>query len=349
MPSPTCLLIYPEANTFVQKDIQAMENLGVAVIAIQSKPTKNPIVFVCRQILLGLSILLHISASQQLVCWFADYHSLIPLLLARLWRKKSLIIVGGFDAVSDSVNRYGIFRKKGLRQQFARWSYRLANRIWVVDTSLSDGCPFARERDGIASGLNYWMPDLASKIEVVPTGYDPSFWKSTQSPQKKTVITVASITSQQVIVRKGISAFVALAKATPQWSFTIVGDAKGLVAQWPDLPSNLTVMKRKTPAELVALYSKSQVYFQASRVEGLPNVLCEAMLCGCIPMGQKAFGIPEAIGQTGILFDKTNDVEKMKKMLYETVNYNPQNSRKRIIEKYHQERRNNNLRQLFNL
>jgi glycosyltransferase involved in cell wall biosynthesis len=33
--------------------------------------------------------------------------------------------------------------------------------------------------------------------------------------------------------------------------------------------------------------------------EGLPNALCEAMLCGCVPVGTKRNGIPTAIGDCG--------------------------------------------------
>ncbi|MFN8208916.1 MAG: glycosyltransferase, partial [Bacteroidales bacterium] len=35
--------------------------------------------------------------------------------------------------------------------------------------------------------------------------------------------------------------------------------------------------------------------------EGMPNALCEAMLCGCIPVGSNVEPIPEIIGDTGFI------------------------------------------------
>jgi len=38
--------------------------------------------------------------------------------------------------------------------------------------------------------------------------------------------------------------------------------------------------------------------------EGFPNALCEAMLCGCIPVGSDVAAIPEIIGDTGYILRK---------------------------------------------
>jgi len=51
--------------------------------------------------------------------------------------------------------------------------------------------------------------------------------------------------------------------------------------------------------ELIKYYQKAKVY-QLSEYEGLPNALCEAMLCECVPAGTRYCGIPTAIGDTGM-------------------------------------------------
>ena len=193
-------MVYPVLNTFVQKDIEALESLGVSVIRLRVTPSKSPLLFGLRLIYAGIRALALLQPNTILVSWFCDYHSFLPLGIAKIMGRKRMIIVGGFDAVSDPENNYGIFVKKGLRQRIARWNYRLASDIWVVDASLRDGCPHAKARHGIVSGLLNWMPQLQNKIYVVPTGYDPDFWKPTNQKRKpKSILTVASITSQTII------------------------------------------------------------------------------------------------------------------------------------------------------
>ena len=66
------------------------------------------------------------------------------------------------------------------------------------------------------------------------------------------------------------------------------------------------------------------------------NVLCEAMLCECIPIGNTVFGIPDVIGPTGFLFQGAQDL----KAVLQFIKTTPSDSdlgvlaRKRIIHNY---------------
>src|SRR5690606_39307412 len=52
-------------------------------------------------------------------------------------------------------------------------------------------------------------------------------------------------------------------------------------------PENVTIVGPRPREALPAEYGAASVYLQLSRSEGLPNVLCEAMACGCIPVGDR--------------------------------------------------------------
>jgi glycosyltransferase involved in cell wall biosynthesis len=58
--------------------------------------------------------------------------------------------------------------------------------------------------------------------------------------------------------------------------------------------------------DLLPFYQSAKVYCQPSRWEGLPNALCEAMCCGCIPVATEVGGNPTAVGHTGFLVPTYN-------------------------------------------
>ena len=59
------------------------------------------------------------------------------------------------------------------------------------------------------------------------------------------------------------------------------------------------------------------------------------MLCGCVPIGSQVFGIPDAIGSTGILFDLETDLEQVADFINSNIGTKEfKNARKRIKKKF---------------
>ena len=247
--------------------------------------------------------------------------------------KKSVLIVGGYDAIVDKQFKHGLFYKKGLRTAVAKLNYRFAQEIWVVHNTLEFGCQQAYFDNGIISGIRNIIKQDTLNIKEVPTGYDSKFWKNIKKQKSNSVVTVAFFNSKRVLDIKGVSLFNEIAKRIPSYNFTIVGEDGIKISDYIELSRNVNVMGVKTQTQLREIYSNHRYYFQGSRLEGLPNSLCEAMLCECTPIGSEYFGIPHVIGETGLIFTKSNPLETVIQFILNN-NINASKARQRIINQF---------------
>ena len=169
-------IVYSIKRSFVKSDISILDALGFNVLEIQSKPDKRFLYFVLNRIKEKVKSILYISRSRFLISWFNDYHSFIPILFSKLFFKKSIIIVGGYDAIVDNKNKHGLFFKSGLRSFIAKMNYIMVSEVWVVHKSLENGCDLAKQKFNIISGVRSFTKKKTIVIKEINTGYDARFW-----------------------------------------------------------------------------------------------------------------------------------------------------------------------------
>jgi glycosyltransferase involved in cell wall biosynthesis len=246
--------------------------------------------------------------AQKMYSFFAGFHCFAHLLVAKVLRKPTLIMAGGFDTASIPSLQYGVFYKKNLLQLCVRMEYKLADAIGVVDKSLLH-CKntYADTRGiGFETGLLAFMPSLSSKVSVVEGGADTAFWQlPSEETTREGVLFVAVISQLPTLHAKGGDLLLEIAAMHPDISFTFVGLTVFVMREIKKRNlQNVVLLPSLGWEELRTLYQHHKVLALPSYSEGLPNVLCEAMLCGCIPLVSHVNGMPAAVGDAGYVLDR---------------------------------------------
>lgn len=285
-------------------------------------------------------------------CWFGGYHGFFPVLLSKIFKKKSIIVVGGYDAAYVPSISYGIFYTGGFQLWCVKMIYKWATWICPVDESLVKSTNYYADPCGVGykTGILNFIPLVQSKMVVLPTGYvEPKMPRS--DLKKSGILSIAMIQNDKDFYLKGLDIVIDLANKLGQYSFTFVGiDPYYFKTIESKIPENLQIMFPLDNNSLMEVYMNHKIYLQISMSEGLPNSLCEAMLFGCIPIGSNVNGIPKAIGNTGfILYEKK--IQTLIGYVVEAMELDDkqgQKARERILEMFPLEKRVSSLLSIIN-
>ena len=265
--------------------------------------------------------------------WFASVHSAFVVLLAKIFHKKSIIVLGGADVANEKDYDYGIWNSRW-KSVIVRYGIRHADVVLPVAEALTLEAIRLAEYDG-------------KNIETLPTGYDVERWQPA-GPKEPFVLTVGATPDLVRVKKKGIDVLLQVAKRLPDVPFVVIGIAPEVQRQL-EIPSNVQCLPFVPQDELTHFFQRAKVFFQPSRHEGMPNTLCEAMLCGCIPVGANVYGIPAAIGPAVYLIDGDNVAAyagALAKALAAPDSAG-RAARERIVELFPKEKREERLRNLI--
>ena len=284
-----------------------------------------------RGILAPFRILPRILAVDLSYTWFASTYAFWAVTLAKMFGKPALVVVGGVDAAKIPEIGYGLWRSPW-RSALVRRALRNATRVLVV-----------------APNLKKRLIELAryagENIAWVPTGYDGTYWYP-EGVKERLVLTVAACEDVPRLRAKGIDFLVRCALQMPDTRFVVAGVHERALRQ-AMLPEalNVRVLPYGSQEELRRLYQVARVYCLPSLTEGMPNSLCEAMLCGCVPVATDVGGVPEVLGDVGFRV-RYGDVEGMVRALggaLDAPREDASRARLRIAEIFPLERREREL------
>jgi glycosyltransferase involved in cell wall biosynthesis len=262
--------------------------------------------------------------------WFASGHSFLAVLISILFRKRSIIVAGGYDVAFVPEINYGQYTLGWQKKMYTDFVLRNADVILAV-SEFTKRELLARARP--------------KRVEIVYNAVDTEKFRP-EGKKERLVMTIAS-GKKNIMKLKGIDTFVEAAAHNPDTKFLVLGlsdeDMKSIIARGK--PDNIEIRGYVAHEELIGYLQRAKVYCQLSYRESFGMALSEAMACECVPVATERGALPEVVGDTGFYVpygDPEKTSEAIKKAL-EASAYLGKKARERIEEMFALEKREREL------
>ncbi|HYM20071.1 MAG TPA: glycosyltransferase family 4 protein [Candidatus Kapabacteria bacterium] len=290
----TITFVGPAQSRFVRNDIEILSRKHtLRIVDANMGRGKSAALKLLR---LELAILKQLFGSDALFFWFADYYSLIPTLIARLFAKKVFVVAGGFDVTYIPEVKSGA-RVRPMRWFLVRNTHRFATKVFPVSN-------YAKH-----------LLDTNSKrhapAEVIYNAVDTKRFLFSSASREPVAITVTQLDIVLDYLLKGIDVFLKVAEAMPDVKFELVGirgEALAHARKEAAHLSNVTITEGPVSYEtLLNYYHTASTYCQLSMDETFGVATAEAMSTGCIPVVSEVPSLREVTGETGYVVNR-NDI-----------------------------------------
>lgn len=269
------LFTYTTESGFVQTDLDILRSMH-EVRTVKFKPCLSSILEIAKGVMW----------CDCTYTWFAHTNAMFCILFAKLLRKKSIAIVGGYEVAKLPEIGFGgmLSKKTAIQVQFV---LDYANELICV------------------SNFNYKQTQQYNKSRYINLIYNCVDTKHFMPAVHKSnmVLMVASINGNVRRIIKGIDTYIEAAKQMPDTQFVLVG--KNDIDE-STMPSNLKLPGHVTDQELLEYYQRAKVYCQLSYYESFGVAILESMSCNCIPVVTNVAAIPEVVGDTGYYVEYGN-------------------------------------------
>ncbi len=334
MPPKNIIYVCTNYSSFVLKDIDILKTKHpVEVIHIDLQPK-----WLIPVRLSGVFFKMIFRKKSIVVNQFAGFHCIPGILASKLRGHKVVTVLGGTDCVSFPSIQYGNFNRKMLGKATA-YSLLNSDLLLPVDSTLILTDYSYQPNDFPHQGYKAFVKKAETPVQVIYNGFDSTLFKDLGKPRRKnSFVTIgAKLDSRFGFQLKGIDLLAALSEAMPDIEIHIIG---GIGLESYFTASNVILHPTIPNAELVNVLNDFEFYLQLSMSEGFPNALCEAMLCGCIPLVSKVGAMPKIVDGIGGVLEK-KDSELLKQLVTDLIRLDDEEkksqshrSRQHIVENY---------------
>jgi glycosyltransferase involved in cell wall biosynthesis len=234
--------------------------------------------------------------------WWAGLNAFFAVLFSVLLRKKSIVVVGGYEVAYVPEISYGALLSPIGRLE-VKFILHHASKILAVSKSSEKEI------------LRFAVPKA---LKLVYNGVDTERFKPA-GDKENLVITVGGV-SYGTVHKKRLDIFVEASKHLTDAQFVIIGRIlDDAIKQLRSKASrNVKFTGYVSDESLLQYYQKAKVYCQLSTQESFGVALAEAMACGCVPVVTRKYALPEIVGATGFYVpynDPMATAEAIKKAL----------------------------------
>jgi len=277
------------------------------------------------------SILWGVARSDIIYCWFAEFPAFIAVSFSRLFHKRCIVVVGGYEVANvPEIGYGGMLNPKNVKKV----RYILKNADLTLAVSRSN--------------LNEIKENFRTKrTELIYNGVrTESFYQ--QEEKKNIVITVGNVISEN-FQRKGLETFVRSAVLLPDAEFIVIGKyCDNSIKHLKSIASNnVSFTNFVSNEELLKWMQEAKVYVQISAHEAFGLSLAEAMLCECIPVVTKRGALQEVAGGSAF-YVPFGDIPQTAKMIRNALDSDDgKKYRKHIMDNFSLKSREKQLRKVI--
>jgi len=217
--------------------------------------------------------------------WFADFVALMVIFFSKLLKKKTVVVIAGYELTKIPEFKYG-GQLTILSRMKIKYVLKNADQILTIsDFSTNEIRKFVDMK----------------KVRMINLGEDFDF-QNVKNKKENFVVTVgrAQRNPRNIMKLKGLDTYVKAAKQIPEAEFVIIGEYDNETYNFiKELSSKIIFTGNLSKEQTLKWFGKAKVYCQISYRESFGLALLEAMNCGCIPVVTSNGALPEVVGDTG--------------------------------------------------